>query len=68
MGVPEDIPGRQQVWVFLMEFVFEPAEGTLALDRAGQPAPGVFIGYPISEVGHVLVPDPGRQRVDDDKI
>jgi hypothetical protein len=30
--------------------------------------PGTFIGYPIGEVGHVLIPDPGRQRADDDQV
>ena len=34
----------------------------------GQPAPGVLIGDPVGEVGHVLVPDPGRQRLDDDQV
>jgi hypothetical protein len=54
--------------MLLVELVFEPAEGSLAPDRTCQPAPGTFIGYPIGEVGHVLVPDPGRQRVDDDQV
>jgi hypothetical protein len=51
-----------------VELVFEAAEGSLAPDRTCQPAPGTFIGYPVGEVGHVLVPDPGRQRVDDDQV
>ena len=67
-GVPERGPRWQQVRVFLVELVFEAAEGALALDRTGQPAPGTFIGYPIGEVGHVLVPDPRRQRVDDYQV
>jgi hypothetical protein len=28
-----------------------------------QPAPGAFVGEGFGEVGHVLVPNPGRQRV-----
>ena len=39
-GVPEGIPGGQQVGMLLVELVFEPAEGSLALDSARQPAPG----------------------------
>jgi hypothetical protein len=50
------------------EFVLEPAEGSLALESPCQPAPGAFIGDPVGEVGHVLVPDPGRQRPDDDQV
>jgi hypothetical protein len=59
-GVPELIPRWQQVPALLVEFIFEPAEGSLALDSPCQSAPGAFIGYPVGEVGHVLVPDPRR--------
>jgi hypothetical protein len=52
-GIPERMPRWQQVRMFLVELVFEAAEGSLALDRTCQPAPGTFIGYPIGEVGHV---------------
>jgi YD repeat-containing protein len=54
--------------MFFVEFVFEPAEGSLALDSLCQPAPGALIGDSVGEVGHVLVPDPGRQRLDDDQV
>jgi hypothetical protein len=54
--------------MLFVELVFEPAERSLALDSAGQPAPGAFLGYSVGEVGHVLVPDPGRQRIDDDQV
>jgi hypothetical protein len=67
-GAPKGIPRRQKIRMLLVELVSEPAEGSLALDRTCQPAPGTFIGYPIGEVGHVLVPDLGRQRVDDDQV
>jgi hypothetical protein len=50
-----------------VELVFEPAEGSLALKGACQPAPRVLIGYSGGEAGHILVPDPGRQRVNDDQ-
>jgi hypothetical protein len=33
-------------------------EGFLALDNTRRHAPGAFIGYPIGEDSHVLVPDP----------
>lgn len=32
------------------------------------PASGAFIGDPVGEVGHVLVPDPEWQRIDDDQV
>jgi hypothetical protein len=54
--------------MLLVELVFEPAEGSLALDSPCQPAPGALIGDSAGEVGHVLVPDPGRQRLDDDQV
>jgi hypothetical protein len=54
--------------MFCVEFVFEPAEGSLALDSPCQPAPGALIGDSAGEVDHVLVPDPGRQRLDDDQV
>jgi hypothetical protein len=57
-GMPERAPRGQQVGVLLVELVLEAAGGALALDRKGQRAVGAFIGYPIGEVGHVLVPDP----------
>jgi hypothetical protein len=67
-GIPEGVPGRQQARMFFVEFVFEPAEGSLALDSPCQPAPGALIGDSVGEVGHVLIPDPGRQRLDDDQV
>src|SRR5262249_57425333 len=65
-GILEGVPDWQQVRILLMEFVFEPAEGSLALDSACQPAPGARTGDSVGEVGHVLIPDPGRQRINDD--
>jgi hypothetical protein len=38
-GVPEAVPHWQQVRILLVELVFEPAEGSPALDSACQPAP-----------------------------
>jgi hypothetical protein len=67
-GVPERILRCQQVGVLLVELVLEPADGSLALKGACQPAPGVLIGNSGGEAGHILVPDPGRQRVNDDQI
>jgi hypothetical protein len=51
-----------------VEFVFEAAEGALALDGPQEPAPRAFIGNGLGELGHVLVPAPGRQRVDADQV
>jgi hypothetical protein len=42
--------------------------GCFALDGPCQPAPGAFIGDGVGEVGHVLVPDPGWQRIDADQV
>src|ERR1039457_4879707 len=56
-GVAEGIPRGQQVRVLLVQFVFEPAEGALALDSPRQPPPGSLVADLLGEVGHVLVPD-----------
>src|SRR5262249_51562156 len=66
--VAEGVPRRHQFWILLVELVLEMAEGSFALDGQCQPAPGAFISDCVGEVGHVLVPDPGRQRVDADQI
>jgi hypothetical protein len=54
--------------MLLVELVFEPAEGSPALDGPRQPSPGPFIGNRLSEVRHVLIPDPGRQGIDADQV
>jgi hypothetical protein len=51
-----------------MQHVFEAAEGALALDGPQEPPTGAFIGNRFGEVGHVLVPDPGWQRVDAEQV
>jgi hypothetical protein len=67
-GIAEGVPRRQQLRGLLLQLGFEPAEGTLALDGARQSPPGSLVAELISEVGHVLVPDVGRQRIDADQI
>ena len=67
-GIPEGVPGRQQVRVLLMELIFEPAEGPLALDSPRQPPPGSLICDSVGKVSHILIPDPGRQRIDDNQV
>jgi hypothetical protein len=62
------VPHWQQARILLVEFAFDAAEGTPAPDRPGQPAPGTFTGDPVGETGHVLVPDPTRQRADDSQV
>ena len=63
--IAERVPRWQQAWMLIVELVLEAAEGTFALDGPRQPASGAFIGNGLGEVGHVLVPDPGRQRIDE---
>src|ERR1022692_43945 len=67
-GVAEGIPRGQEVRVLLVQFVFEPAEGALALDSPRQPPPGSLVADLLGEVGHVLVPDVGRQRMYADQV
>jgi hypothetical protein len=47
---------------------FEPAEGALALASPRQSPPGSLVADLISDVGHVLVPDVGRQRIEADQV
>jgi len=51
-----------------MQLDFEPAEGALAPDRPRQSPPGSLVADLIGEVGHVLVPDGGRQRINADQV
>src|SRR5947207_1822504 len=51
-----------------MEFALEPAEGALALDGPREPSSGALVADPLGEVGHVLVPDIGRQRIEIDQV
>ena len=43
-GVAEGVPRWQQVRELLVEFVFETAESSPALDGLRKPVPGAFIG------------------------
>src|SRR5262249_8471524 len=66
--VAEFVPRWQEVRILVVKLVPEPAEGAFALYGPCQPAPGAFVGDGFGEVGHVLVPDPGWQRIDADQI
>jgi hypothetical protein len=48
------VPHREQVRVFLVQFVLEPAKGAFALDSATEPAPGMVIADALGEAGQVL--------------
>jgi hypothetical protein len=63
-SVAESVPGGHKLWVFSMKHVREPTKGTLALQRTPEPSPRLLVTDELGEVDHVLVPDPGRQRVD----
>jgi hypothetical protein len=54
--ITERVPRWQQVRMFVVKFVLEPAEGASALDGPGQPAPGAFKGRGRSG------PAPGQDR------
>jgi len=58
-GIEEGVPRREQAGMLLAELIFEPAEGSLALDGPGQPAPGPLIAVrwraPDRAVGLVVV-------------
>jgi hypothetical protein len=43
-GIAEGTSRWQQIWVLLVELVFERAEGSFAVGSACQPAPAVVIG------------------------
>lgn len=67
-GLAEGVPRGQQVRILLVQHVFETTKGALALNGSRQPASGSVIAGPLGEVGHVLVPDVGREGVDADQI
>jgi hypothetical protein len=67
-GVAEGVPGRKQLWVLLVELVFESPERPFPPERSGESASCALIADSVSEVGHVLVPHVRRQRLDPDQI
>jgi hypothetical protein len=68
VGVAVGVPGWQQVGVLLVEFVPEPAENASPGDDSAESASGALVADPFDEIGHVLVPDVGRQGADPDQI
>jgi hypothetical protein len=54
--------------VVVVQAIFESAECALALYGSGQDAAGSQIADADGEVGHVLVPHVGRQRLDREQI
>ena len=67
-GLAEGVPRRQQVRMLLVQHVFETTKGALALNRSHQPASGLVIADPLGELGHVLVPDVGREGIDNHQV
>jgi hypothetical protein len=51
-----------------VQFVLEATEGALARDGSCESAAGRLVADAFGEVGHVLVPDVGRQRMDRDQV
>src|SRR5436309_14066749 len=54
--------------MLLVELVLETTKGALALNGSCQPASGFVVAGSLGEVGHVLVPDVGRQGVDAEQV
>jgi len=51
-----------------MELVPEASERSPSLQRVAQPPAGRAVADAFGEIGHVLVPDEGRERVDHDEV
>lgn len=66
--VAEGVPRRHEIWVFLVQLVLEPPEGSLASDCPAQPPAGTVVTDSFGEVDHVRVPHPRRKRIDWDEI
>src|SRR5690242_14191525 len=54
--------------MLLVQHVFETTKGALALKSSRQVASDLVIADPHGELGHVLVPDVGREGIDDDQV
>jgi hypothetical protein len=67
-GLAKGVPRRQQVRMFLVKYVLETTKGALARNGSRQVASGFVVAGSLGEVGHVLVPDGGREGVDADQV
>ena len=68
LGITQGVPGRDQLGVSLVELVPEAPERAPSRQGAGQALVGAAVADGVGEVDHVLVPDVGRQRVDQDQV
>ena len=66
--ITEGVPRRDQLGEALVELVLEPTERSPPLQRAGQPSAGRPVADAVGEVGHVLIPDVRRERVDGNEV
>jgi len=66
--VTEGVPRRDQLGMVLIELVLEPAKRSRPLKRRGQALSSRTVADAPSEVGHVLIPDVRRERLDGNEV
>jgi hypothetical protein len=67
-NITQGVPRRNQFGVVFMELVLKSPERPPPLQRLGQASASCAVADAVSEVGHVLKPHVGRERIDDDEI
>jgi hypothetical protein len=67
-NITKRVPHRNQPGVVLIDLVLESSERSAPLERQRQMSGGVSVADALSEVSHVLVPNMGGERVDENEI
>ena len=67
-NITHRVPRRNQFGVVLIDLILEVSECSPPLQRLCQLPAGGAVADAGSKIGHVLIPDVGRERVDDDEI
>src|SRR3954467_12901796 len=66
--VAEAMPVRDEIGEILVDLFLEPAKGSSPFQRGGQTPPGSSVAEAVGKVDHVLVPDVGREGIDEDEV
>ena len=67
-SIPEGVPRRDEVGMMVIDLGLEASERFSPLKRVLQASPGRDVADAVSEVGHVLVPDVRRERIDGHQV
>lgn len=67
-NITQGVPRRDQVGVMFIDLVLESSKGSPRLKGPGQTSADCAVADALNEIGHVLKPHVGRERIDRDEI